>query len=291
MRTIRADDWWCSVTASDELVPLLVNGVRELGADFPFLELSEEEVVEVYRRMSGRGGHPSSYEPTGWQSRKNYDDAHSCLQELIREGRRKYVFLPNGGDGGFVDFGDIGEIALIEDICWTMMSRHINNKLNLEQVPETLWGQISDFLAHYLQWVISKLGDHLTPLEVLNGPLRHLRVFSHLVPPKTSLIWRGVMGHPGSGGTRSLSGEDVSSLWVPTYLWSVLGRGCPCPVLVARQTGEALAGGWEEASDLGGPQALLEALLDGALVMVDPDVGQKGDRMAETRRWLLGERA
>lgn len=285
MRTIRADDWWCSVTASDELVPLLVNGVRELGADFPFLELSEEEVVEVYRRMSGRDGN----QLTGWWGKKNCDDAHSRLQGLIREGRMKYVFLPNSGDNELVDFGDVAYYAVMGDICWEMMSRHRKNRLNLEQVPETLWEQISNYQANRQRWVIEGLGDHLTPLEVLNGPLRHLRVFSHLVPPKTSLIWRGVMGHPGAGGTRPLSKEDVFSLWALTHLWSVLGRGRPCPVLVARQTGEALAGGWEEASGLGGPQALLEALLDGALVMVDPDTGQKEGRMAETRRWLLGD--
>lgn len=287
MRTIRAEDWWCSVANPADLVPLLVGGVRELGADFPFLELSDEEVVEVYRRMSGRDGN----QWTGWLSRRSYDDAHSRLQELILEGRMKYVFLPNGSDGGFVDFGNVGYIVSMEDICWQMMSRRGNDNLNLEQVPETLWEHISDFLANYLRWVISKLGDHLTPLEVFNGPLRHLRVFSHLVPPKTSLIWRGVMGHGSASGTRPLSEEDLSSLWALIYLWSVLGRGRPCPVLVARQTGEVLAGGWEDAGDQGGPQALLEVLRNGALVMVDPDVGQKGDRMAETRRWLLGERA
>lgn len=296
MKTIQVGDACYTGQNSSELVSLLVSDVQALGEQFPFEALSDAEVAEVYRRMSGISGPQADTQGSlaGWMNPlADYDDARYRLQRMLWSGRVKYVYF-QCGTSYFVDFGDMSYLCSREHLIMEMEHRYLRGSLNFEQVPEALWELVRECLTHMLQAAIQVLKDNLTPLEVANGPLRYLHVFSHLVPPKTSLIWRGVMGYPPS---RFKSGVDHAALLNLTIfqdfimLWDALGRGAPRPILVARQVKEVLSGGWEEVENPQGLLSLREALFDGALIMVDPNMGQKGDRMAETRRWLLGEGA
>lgn len=277
MRRLEVGDTLYLSGSSSGLTSLLIADADELGSSFPFEELSDGEVAWVYRRKDwGRGdAHGAPHR------------AHQRLQWLIRQGSLKYVFLDylDHSNVGLIDFGNDIRFSYGNWVA-TLMKRHEHGQLVREQIPESLWKLVAIYLEDLLSAVIGELEEYLTSLETVNVFPGGARVYTHLVPPKTTLLWRTKFGL--RHGPNDIISREFRATMKLINLWPVLGRGGPCPVLVARQPGQVLSGGWEEERGLKAAHELRRALMEGCLIIV-------GDRDPETmvgvRRWLLGEGA
>lgn len=111
-----------------ELVELLLAGVNELGADFPFNELSEEDVAAVYFRA-------------GWYHNRTSDSP--ALRELrrgIRDGTVPYVLVGDTVGNYMIDFGDAIKGQCIQPFlaCSALIDRYAGGTLRFHQIPPRL---------------------------------------------------------------------------------------------------------------------------------------------------------
>lgn len=112
------------------LVELLLASVNELGADFPFGELSEEEVAAVYFRA-------------GWYHNRTSDSpALLALRRRIRDGEVPYVLVGDAVGNYMIDFGDAiaGQCLSILPIQMSsaLIKRHEEGNLRFHQIPPRL---------------------------------------------------------------------------------------------------------------------------------------------------------
>lgn len=126
MRRLEAGDVTYLAGGQSGIVEILIADAGELGADFPFEELSDEEVREVYGMMGW------------WRYYITKDPALLRLRQLVRDGEKPYIFMDVGWRF-LLDFGDESfNLDHPLHVCDVLLNRQWVGNLRMDQITPHL---------------------------------------------------------------------------------------------------------------------------------------------------------
>lgn len=261
MRLARTEDAAYLARGSIELRDLLL--ASELGADFPFHDLSERGVSELYGMMD-------------WFAVTD-EEAPAALEALrrqISDGEHQYVcvhrIFTDGTDRFSVDFGGGWRRTYLnaENVCITLSRGISGGNINWSQVPRRLRDLVRDQLP-----------------VILAGARDDLQDFNQEVLPGTGLIAhrQRVGGTVREVGALNLwSPRKWASLSTLLNLWPMIHPEGTCPMMMLVSRGDV----WEERRGPWDAYSLRAVLRDGGVLVAD-DARTQWSQLA--RGWLPGE--
>lgn len=260
MRQVRTENATYLARGSTELRDLLL--ASELGTDFPFHDLSESEVSELYGMM-------------GWFATEDLEAPPmlEALRRLIYSGEHQYVYahrtVRRKEERFTIDFG-WGRRTHVDasGACITLSNEIACGGANWSQVPRRLRDLVRDQLP-----------------VILAGARNDLQDFNQEVLPGTDLLaYRPRMG-------RTIREVGELNLWSPRKwknlhtlinLWPMIYPEGTCPMMLVVSRG----GGWEERCGPWNAYSLRAVFLDNGGYIVADDARAQWCQLA--RGWHLG---